>query len=319
MTVALSPIQKQNYQKVIDEVNGYLNNLAPPLQTKSHHYINALSKRDIVQTLTLLPYYLQDILSVSLDVCHQLALAQFYTCWYYHVQDDLLDAETETTMLLGGHLALLKMVGIYQALALNNSPYWQFMQNLLQQSAETYALEMEYRFDCLEDLTLADLTPFTLDFAAKRLSPFLLSTVAQCALCGLAPNSPKQQAIIKTINLFLTVRQIGDDACDWQKDLEVGQLNYASALLLSRFYAHYKDNFNLERLIGYQFSDEDFWQLLEQTSNNCYKQILDILSPYPNCTLQTHLIKPRMVVTKAAWQELYQKRETVRKLFGITA
>ena len=132
----LTPTERQRYQAILTDVHHYLDTLTPPLRTICRAYFTPLSERNFIQMMSLLPYWLADQLSTTPPVCHQLGLAHFYCCWYYHAQDDLLDQETPAGTMLGAHLALLKMVELYEGLGLTTTPAWSTFQRLSQTSAE---------------------------------------------------------------------------------------------------------------------------------------------------------------------------------------
>ncbi len=79
--------EQTHYQAIIAEVDHYLDTLADPLQAHSRAYVQGLSQGSFTQMMCLLPYWLQEVLPVSAEVCHRLGTAHFYMSWYYHVQD----------------------------------------------------------------------------------------------------------------------------------------------------------------------------------------------------------------------------------------
>jgi hypothetical protein len=317
----LTSAEQQYYQAILAEVETYLETLAPPLQVLCRSYVTPLRERSFIQMMSLLPYWLADIVPTPPQRSHQLGLAHFYTCWYYHAQDDLLDEETPAATLLGAHLALLKMVEIYEALGLTTSEVWHEFQRLSHISAETYAVEMQSRFTTLTELTPARLAPFTVDFVGNRVTPFYFNTLAQCYLAGLSLTNPQTAALTLALRCFMTARQIGDDAGDWLTDLQAGQLNYVAAALIRRLYGRgiISDSreLNLERLAGYQVGDEDFWAEIEQTSHDLHQQALTHLAPYSPCQLQTRLIEPQLNQHRIAWEAGRIQRTTWRQMFGV--
>jgi hypothetical protein len=158
-------IAEQNYyETILTAINQQLAQFSPALQASSQPYVTALSEKGIIQMLTLLPYWLNDILPISADVSQQLGLAQFYTSWYYHAQDDLLDDTAEAHLILGGHLALLKAVEIYDRLGVTTMPAWAEFNRLTQRSAESYALEVSTRFTEFSKITADQAAHFNQEF-----------------------------------------------------------------------------------------------------------------------------------------------------------
>lgn len=317
----LTPAEQQHYQTILAEVQAYLETLAPPLQTLCRSYVTPLRERSFIQMMSLLPFWLSDIVPTPPQVVQQLGLAHFYTCWYYHAQDDLLDEETPAATLLGAHLALLKMVEIYEALGLTTSSVWAEFQRLTHTSAETYAVEMQSRFTTLTELTPARLTPFNVAFVGNRVTPFYFNTVAQCYMAGFSLMNPQTAVLTMALRCFMAARQIGDDAGDWLTDLQAGQLNYVAAALIRRLYERRviadSRELNLERLAGYQVGDEGFWAEIEQTSHHLHQQALDHLAPYGRCQLQTRLIEPQLAQHTEGWAMDRARRATWREMFGV--
>ena len=317
----LIPLEQDKYQAILTDVHLYLDTLSPPLRAICHSYIGPLSERAFVKMMSLLPYWLVDCLQTDEGVNHQLGLAHFYCCWYYHAQDDLLDEETSTATVLGAHLALLKMVEIYQGLGVTTSSVWSEFQRLSQTSAETYALEMTSRFRTLDELTLERLAGLTLTFVGDRVTPFYFNTVAQCHLAGLAPDHPTTIALTTALRCTLAARQIGDDAGDWLEDLQAGQLTYVTAHLIRRVYDQQiiapTQELTLERLAAYQVRDEPFWLNIEQTTYKLHQQALAALADFAADAFRCRLIETQIAQHTIGWEMDRTRRATWRQMFGL--
>ena len=313
----LTLIEQEKYGAIIEAVQSYLHTLSPKLQAIAQPYVAALSRRGFIQMMSLLPSWLTDLLPVAPEVSHHLGVAHFYTCWYYHAQDDLLDAETPAATLLGGHLALLKLVDLYSELGVAGTPCWAEFQQLTQTSAETYALELTTRFKTPEELTPAQLAVLTVEFAGDRVAPFYFNTLAQAHLSGFPTDDPRSQALVAALRCFMTARQIGDDAADWLDDWQAGQLNYVSAHLARRFQAKGRRDLNLERLSAYQLRAETFWTEIERTTTALHQQALAHLAPWGDCHLRSRLIEFQMAQQAEGWASLRQQRANWREMFGL--
>jgi hypothetical protein len=322
VTMKFSTTEQKQYESIVADVQAYMQTLAPDLQAVSQTYVTALIEREFVQMMSLLPYWLTDLLPVSAEVAHRLGVAHFYICWYYHAQDDLVDNETPATTILGAHLALLKAVEVYETLGLTRSPCWTDFQRLAHLSAETYALEMKTRFTCLCELNLDNLEVFTLRFAGNRVAVFCFNTIAQAYLAGYFADDSRLQDLEATLQDFMIARQIGDDIGDWLTDLQAGQLNYVSAQFIRRLHNRgiitANQPLKLEWLASYQTRDEGFWIEIERTTNQLHAQALARLTPYSDCALRTRLIESQMKDHAQAWEFGRTSRTYWRKLFGLS-
>lgn len=323
----LTLIEQEKYGAIIEAVQNYLHTLSPELQAVAHPYVIALSQRSFIRMMSLLPDWLTDLLPVTPEVSHRLGLAHFYTCWYYHAQDDLLDAETPAATLLGGHLALLKLVDLYSELGVTGAPCWAEFQQLTQTSAETYALEMSTRFKTPDELSPAQLAVLTVEFLGNRVAPFYFNTLAQAHLAGFSVHDPLPQALAAALRCFMAARQIGDDAADWPDDWQAGQLNYVSAHLARRFQAQGGRDLrsagddrsvrSLEHLSAYQLRTEAFWTEIERTTTDLHHQALAHLAPYGDYYLRSRLIEFQMAQQAEGWASLRRQRANWREMFGL--
>ncbi len=312
--------EMERYQAIVTDVETYLATLTTPLRAIAQPLFDKLVPAEFSQVVSLLPYWLSDIAPVAPDVSHQLGLAHFYFWWYYYIQDEMIDGDTSPAAILVGHLMLLKMVAIYEGLGVTQAPYWPEYQRLAQISAEAHAIELQTRFTALDELTPERLALLTLDFIAERVAPLFFNPMAQLHLAGLPANHPLHHDLVAALRCFSIARQLGDDASDWLSDLQAGQLNYVSAHLISRFYkkaAITNSDLDLERLTGYQLTDETFWNDIEQNIQSLNQQALDHLAPYGAGYLQG-LIQHQMKQYESLWGTAKTQRTNLREIFGVT-
>ncbi|MEM7348119.1 MAG: hypothetical protein AAF485_28135 [Chloroflexota bacterium] len=315
----LTSVEQTRYQSILANVQSYIDSLAPTLQTICQSYLAPLSEREFIQMMSLLPYWSSDIFPLSDEVYHQLGVAHFYICWYYHTQDDLLDEEAAPGTVLGAHLALLKAVEIYEMLGVVNSPCWPTFQSFTQTSAETYALEVDTHFKALTDITTEQLAAYNVEFVGNRVTPFYFNSVAQGHLAGFSANSDRVSNVTAALRAFMAARQIGDDMGDWLTDLQENHLNYVSARLIERFATHYPEAeaLTLERLAGYQIRDETVWEEIEQTLAQLNQQAKDYLINYAPCTLQERILETQIANHTIGITSLREVRGNWQQMMGI--
>ena len=309
----------EHYHAIVAEIYSEIERFAPPLQALARPFFERLTQGEFSRVVALLPAWLADLAPVDPIISHKLGVAHLYGWWYYAVQDDLLDGSAPAAALLGGHLALLKMVETYRALGLVDSPCWADFERLALTSAEHYALELQTRFATLAELTPERLALVTVEFIMGRGAPFYFNTLAQLHLAGFAPDAPLRHDLLATLRCFTAARQIGDDAGDWLADLRAGQLNYVSARMILDMYARglisSATDLDLERLIGYQTGAEEFWAEIERTHQQLCQQALDRLGHYGESRIGA-LIQRQMATDAKHWAAGRAYRARVRELFG---
>ena len=308
------------YLQIVADVEHYLDSFGPFLQITARAYFQKMAKGEFSQVVALLPYWLSDILPLSERVIHQLGIAHLFGWWYYEVQDKLLDEETAAPALLAAQLALFKMMEIYQQLGITGSLHWGKWEELALQSANSYALERQTRFESLSEISADDLEAWDVEFIIERASPFYFNTMVQLHLAGIDAENPFYERVLTALRYFAAARQITDDASDWLDDLRTGSLNYVSARLLEHIQTHANPTHDLDidYLVGYQLTNESFWAEIEQTNQQLSQQALMELSDYPSCHLAT-LIKAQMLKHAKGWNLLHNERAIFLQLFGVTA
>lgn len=314
-------LEMKRYQAMVADIQTYLNSFPSILQTQSLASFNPLAEGEFSQVVALLPYWLSDLLPVSEEIQHQLGVAHLYGWWYYYLQDELLDGDKSSMVILPAHLALVKMIEIYAELGLTQSPCWAEFERLSINSAAMYHTEISTHFTELTQLTPERVAVWTPELIIERASPFFFNTIAQAYLAAYTLDDPLPKHLVAALQAFTVVRQITDDATDWMESLHNGQLNYVSACLIKRIYDLEEiDDINLslspDRLIGYQLSDEIFWAEMEKTSQHYATEALRQLAAYPNCKLTT-LVKRQQTLNAEYWAASRTYRATLREMFGL--
>lgn len=311
----------QAYKRALNEALAYVNTLNEPLRGTIYQFLEPLSKSSMVKMMTLMPYWVGDLVATDGAVLEQLALAHFYIAWYYHAQDDVIDGQASGEVMLGGHLALLKGVEVYRQLGLTETTLWEEFWRLTELSAETYALETTSHFDALSELTAERLAPFTTEFVINRLAPIFFNTKAQLYLAGVGEDESRYQQVLDALRPLYTSLQLGDDITDWLTDLQAGQINVVAAGLISHLYENRPettaDGLTLEGLAGYQLTAADYWRELEQTITGLNQQALDLLADVEPCRLRDKLLIPHMKQMDSVWPTYHAKHRRLGELFGI--
>ena len=315
MTTTISP----QYLTTLEHIEQDIRTWPAHLQTEAKRYVALLTTDGFALITALLPYQMRDLLPSSAEITHQLSVAHVYGWWYYRVQDDALDGTTPATDFLCAHLALLKMVDIYTQLGLTTSPCWAKFEAFNQLSAGAYWLEMQSRFSDVTHLQTEQLKVWTTGLIINRAAPFYFNTLAQGHLAGLEDDDDMQTRLLLALQGFNVARQIMDDASDWLDDLRQGQLNYVGAQLLLHFRLAYpNDAFELERLVGFQSYQHEFWVEIENTATEFIQNALKQLESYGSCQL-AQLIRKQGQRNDEFWAKAKQQRANIGRLLGNPA
>ncbi len=318
-TNSSAPSDRELYAAVIQHLRSTADSYPEPIRTNAQQLIAELATGEFSRIVTLLPYWLQDLLPVPTSVCFQLSVAHIYGWWYYWTQDEIIDESRPPAMLLTGHLALQQMLEIYAQLGLPASPCWPHFNTLAITSANAYTQEVATRFQAWDELTVERLQTINSDLVIARSAAFYFNSLAQAQLAGFPPEHPLTQAVQTSLRCFSALRQIVDDSSDWLDDLEKHQINPVAARVISALYAQKRvrsaTDLDVERLAGYQIYAEDVWTELEHEAQRFADTALATLAPFGPSRLQG-LIARQLETNATYWATTRAARTQLRALFG---
>jgi hypothetical protein len=302
------------YAAILADVEGFVESFAPPLRTILAAALAPMRERAFVRLAALLPAHLADLVPVAPDISRRLGLANFYTGWYYHAQDDLLDGQATADSWLVGHVVFAQAIETYRALDLIHTPVWPEFQHLGHRSANAYAQELHQRFAGLDALSAEQLAAFSLDFILDRVAPLFFNPLAQLYLAGIPAHAERAQDLLEALRCWAAARQLADDASDWLDDLKAGQLNYVAARMIERWPAGGERT--LERLATFQLTADECWSAIERTAQTLSQRALDRLAPYGPSRF--HAMVARQQTEQAElWAALRARRAEFRTMFGL--
>ena len=302
------------YAAILADVDGFVDGFASPMRSLLVSSLLPMRERAFVRLMALLPAYLADLAPVAPETARRLGLANFYTGWYYHAQDDLLDGQAAASDWLVGHVVFAQIVETYRTLDLIHTPVWPEFQHLAHRSANAYALELRQRVASLDALTPEQLAAFDVEFILSRAAPLFFNPLAQLYLAGIPAHAERAQDLLEALRCWAAARQIGDDASDWLDDLKAGQLNAVSARLIERWPAGGERS--LERLATFQLTAEEGWTAIEHTAHTLSQRALNRLAPYGPSRLHT-LVTEQIAEQSAHWAALRAQRGAFQALFGL--
>jgi hypothetical protein len=302
------------YAAILADVDGFVEGFAPPMRSLLATSLLPMRERAFVRLMALLPAYLADLAPVAPETARRLGLANFYTGWYYHAQDDLLDGQAAASDWLVGHIVFAQIVETYRGLDLIHTPVWPEFQHLGHRSANAYALELRQRFAGLGGIDAEQLAAFDIEFILDRAAPLFFSPLAQLYLAGIPAHAERAQDLLEALRCWAAARQLGDDASDWLDDLKAGQLNYVAARLIERWPAGGERT--LERLATFQLTAEECWTAIEHSAHALSQRALNRLAPYGPSRLRA-MVAQQLAEQTEHWAALRAKRGVFQALFGL--
>lgn len=211
--------------------------LGPPLKVPLKKYIGRLADQDLRQEISLLPYFFYNSLGkikakVPEDLVVKLGTANIFGWLAYDLYDDIIDAESGSSVLPIANWAHQQLTDIYHSLSL--SPAFKgLFQRVLTEMAQAYYWEViNCRFDPkdLQSLKIREGSGATLKSLGHSLGPLAIFDYL-----GEKPEGVEMQKLIKFFRLYLSSKQLLDDAHDWEEDLRAGRLNPVGRGLLTTY------------------------------------------------------------------------------------
>lgn len=209
-----------------------------PFQRKSAvHAISNVIKSKNGSEVALLPHSFHTSLASPSPIdpllLKRLGLANLYGWAGYTLLDDILDADSDATLLPTAHLLTRRSLKLF--LQSGDEPFSRTVYAFFDEIDSANTWEMTHaRFPVSEGvITIGKIPRYkTIKSLAARSSGHILPVVGVLATLGLPPNSPRSQAIQSSLRYYIAARQLNDDAHDWKEDLSAGRITYVVAMLL---------------------------------------------------------------------------------------
>ncbi len=310
------------YQAVCGLIEADLAALPEGLAQSLQEQFSAFKQGKFSQIAALLPWWLRTQFPLAMPLYAQLGAAQLYGWWYYWAQDQILDGDGEASLLLGGHLALLRQVELYTELGVVQSPIWPLFRQLTLESALGHQQELRYRLSRLSQLSFEQLASFDQTVLLARAQPFFFNSRAQAWLADHDPFGPAAKLVIEALECLTLARQLSDDASDWIDELKQDKLNSVACRFLGYLHdqAVFSDFSQLSaaQVAGQQILHEPFWRELEQTNQALIEHMLATLNAAAYAQL-AHLLDHQAQANQALWVNHATYRQQLRGFFSLAA
>jgi len=314
----LTDADQSRYERVCARLSVAVASYPPALRQLCVPALDALLAGEFSQLAALLPAWLSDLIPLDDQRLDALGEAGLWLWWYASVLDGLIDADMAPTALLGAQQALLHALEIYRNFGLADTPAWDDLLARARCTADAYAREVATRNVAIAELRDDQLAVWSPELLMDRSAPFAFSLSAQLELAGTAADDPRRTRLAAALHRLAAARQIADDASDWLRDLQRGQINSVSAGLIGSFRRQRPDQadaLSVEQLAGYEIQAEDYWQQIEQTHADLCRQAQADLDAYGECRLR-RLILYQQRSDAVGWERMRERRMNLQQMFG---
>lgn len=228
------------YQSIHRRITFDLKTWPKELKNISQQEYFILKNNDQNHEIVLLPFWFIKALKIDLNkkyfnLAINLGQANFYLWLAYKMYDDILDNETDASLLPLANLALRNFIIIFQKQRLGNS--WnKFLYHLINeletQNYQEFCFSKKYFSQPNTDQKSWDFN--------KQISNLYKKSIAHVAgplaILFTLNKEPKNQEFTTIFSFFknyLNARQLNDDIYDWENDLKRKKINPVIMLLIS--------------------------------------------------------------------------------------
>ncbi|HVM91145.1 MAG TPA: hypothetical protein VMU11_04610, partial [Verrucomicrobiae bacterium] len=204
---------------------------------------------DAGKNITLTPWRFSRALGLEGDdtLTRALGLANVFGWAAYTAYDDILDGDAAGELVSPANAFLRRLNDTLADVLPTHSAFQAWWRSVMDRVDEANAWELAFcRFDPSGPMPRPDLEiPDALFFSERSLGHAIGPVAIMCAN-GFALDDPATASTLEAYRCYLAVRQMHDDAHDWQDDLKDGHLNSVSLRMLKRSEAKNADELRLD-------------------------------------------------------------------------
>ena len=236
-TTSKDSLQKDKTEKrisdqVIKDYRNRFSHMGSEIQKISELILQKLLQADSEKQIILLPYFTYKCLDpkhkISEYFLSQLGLANLYGWVAYTIYDDFLDEEGDPRFLSMANICLRELTLIFNTVLPARSGFPVFFQKIMDTIDETNTWETS---SCrIRQRKIPNFGNYT-QLAHKSLG-HALGPAAIFFKLGYDKQSRELAFLMNFFKHYIIARQLNDDAHDWEKDLEKGQINAVGAMVL---------------------------------------------------------------------------------------
>lgn len=156
----------------------------------------------------------------------KLGAANIFGWIAYTIYDDFLDDEGDPSLLPLATISLRQLTYVFDTFPFRKKRIQKLFHTTLNTVDQANARELQMR--------TSGTTPTQLDYLADKSIGHALGPLTVLLLLGYTQESREFQYIKSFFTHYLVVKQLNDDAHDWEEDLKKGQMTPVISLLLQK-------------------------------------------------------------------------------------
>jgi hypothetical protein len=211
--------------------------LQQPLKRSFLTCMQTVLKNDNAQNIALLPYLFRQTMPdkhISDDLLISLGKANVYGWIAYTIYDDFFDDEGKPAVLPVANVALRRLTETFSQVSAAYPSFIKIYTGVMDKLDAANAWEIqECRISLLDPGTDLQSVQFpesaTLDYYADRAMGHALGPLALLSSLGISHDASDMKATIDFFRHYLIIRQLNDDAHDFEKDIKKGHINAINA------------------------------------------------------------------------------------------
>jgi hypothetical protein len=238
------------HERIVEQAHVFTHGLAPEFSKAARAAIQSAIQKDTKRQITLTPFMAADLLGergekVSERVIESLGLASLYGWLSYTLLDDVMDADRDASVLPLASTFLRKMQSVFDDVLPENVLFHRWVMRMMNRVDASNAWELSCcRFQVKDgQIFLPETVPsFREDWMLfGRSIGHAIGPVGILCSLGESPEGFACQEMLTRYCDLILVKQMHDDAHDWESDLMRGQINSAGARVLERWYELHPD------------------------------------------------------------------------------
>lgn len=236
------------HERVVEQAYAFARSLAPEFSKIACAVIELAVKKDTKRQITLTPFTAVGLLGergekVSERVIESLGLASLHGWLSYTLLDDVMDGDRDASALPLASTFLRKMQSVFDEVLPDDTHFHRWVMRMMNRVDASNAWELSCcRFQVKDGrIFLPETIPtFREDWMLfGRSIGHAIGPVGILCSLGESPESFACQEMLSRYCELILVKQMHDDAHDWESDLMRGQINSAGARVLERWYRLY--------------------------------------------------------------------------------
>lgn len=233
------------YKKIISEVEKQYFSFDKEIYTQGKKIITRIIKRDALKHIVLLSYYFSLHLGktakkVPQELLENLGKANLLGWIAYTIYDDFLDGGGNPNYISIANIALRELTFLFLNILPENKKFISYFKQVMNEIDTANAWELKYCRIELRDkqfsLSEISLTNFAgYKSVYQKSFGHALGPIAVLYSLGYDDKSMEVKQLISFFKNYIIVRQLNDDAHDWEEDLQKGHITPVVAILLKKY------------------------------------------------------------------------------------